>query len=74
MHEVGPRPAGRSHRPDHPPAFAESTPVNALNKDAEALLWHQRLIHSGTHAHKDLHEHVDGVPNLSDFKLYCFLV
>jgi hypothetical protein len=46
-----------------------STPVNALNKEAEALLWHQRLIHCGAHSMKDIHNHVDGVPNLSSFKL-----
>jgi len=46
-----------------------STLVNALNKEAEALLWHQRLIHCGAHSMKDIHNHVDGVPNLSSFKL-----
>jgi hypothetical protein len=45
-----------------------STPVNALNKKAEALLWHQRLIHCGPNSLKDIHNHVDGVPNLSSFK------
>jgi hypothetical protein len=45
-----------------------STPINALNKEAEALLWHQRLIHCGPHSLKDIHNHVDGVPNLSSFK------
>jgi hypothetical protein len=45
-----------------------STPVNALNKEAEALLWHQRLIHCGPHSLKDLHNYVDGVSNLSSFK------
>jgi hypothetical protein len=45
-----------------------STPINALNKEAEALLWHQRLIHCGHHSLKDIHNHVDGVPNLSSFK------
>jgi hypothetical protein len=45
-----------------------STPINALNKEAEALLWHQRLIHCGPHSLKDIHNHVDGVPDLSSFK------
>jgi hypothetical protein len=45
-----------------------STPVNALSKEAEALLWHQRLIHCGPNSFKDIHNHVDGVPNLSSFK------
>jgi hypothetical protein len=45
-----------------------STPVNALNKEAEALLWHHHLIHCGPHSLKDIHNHVDGVPNLSSFK------
>jgi hypothetical protein len=45
-----------------------STPVNALNKEAEALLWHQRLIHCGPNSLKGIHNHVDGVLNLSSFK------
>jgi hypothetical protein len=45
-----------------------STPINALNKEAEALLWHQRHIHCGPYSLKDIHNHVDGVPNLSSFK------
>jgi hypothetical protein len=45
-----------------------STPINVLNKEAEALLWHQHLIHCGHHSLKDIHNHVDGVPNLSSFK------
>jgi hypothetical protein len=44
-----------------------STPVNALNKEAEALLWHQCLIHCGPNSLKDLHNHVDGVLNLLSF-------
>ena len=48
--------------------LVKSIPVNALNKEATALLWHQRLIHSGTHTYKDLHTKVDGIPDLSGFK------
>jgi hypothetical protein len=55
------------HLPFHEYTGA-STPVNALNKEAEALLWHQRLIHCGPHSLKGIHNHVDGVTNLSSFK------
>jgi hypothetical protein len=50
-----------------------STPINALFKEAEALLWHQRLIHCGPNPLKDLHNHVDDVPNLSSFKVDVLL-
>ena len=43
----------------------EIMPVNALNREAEELLWHQRLFHGGDHMYKDLHTHVDGIPDLS---------
>ena len=36
-----------------------------MTKQADAVLWHQRLLHCGTHTFKKLHEQVDGVPNLS---------
>ena len=38
-----------------------------MNKEATALLWHQRLLHSGTHTYKNLHKHVDGIPDISGF-------
>ena len=40
-------------------------PVNALNKEAEELLWHQRLIHGGDHNYDTIKKHVDGIPNMS---------
>ena len=30
--------------------FAKNIPISALNKEAEAMLWHQRLIHCGPHS------------------------
>ena len=42
-------------------------PISALNKKAEGLLWHKRMLHCGTHSFKNIHKHVDGVPNLNDF-------
>ena len=33
------------------------------------MLWHQRLIHCGNFNFKDLHKHIDGIPDLSSFKL-----
>ena len=44
------------------------TSANAMNKEDEELLWHQRLIHGGDHNYDNLHKHVGGVPNLSEFK------
>ena len=41
------------------------TPVSALKKEAEELLWHQRLIHGGDHSYDTIHKHVDGIPNMS---------
>ena len=47
--------------------FAMTIPIAALNKEAEAILWHQRLIHCGSHSLKSASLYVDGVPNLSAF-------
>ena len=55
-------------KPKYTDFILENTPTHALNQEAEALLWHQRLLHCGHHVFKDLHEKVDGVPNLSKFK------
>ena len=38
-----------------------------MNKEAEAMLWHQRLIHCGSHSLKSASLYVDGAPNLSAF-------
>ena len=38
--------------------------IQSLSDDARDLLWHQRLIHCGQHTLKDLHKHVEGIPNL----------
>ena len=55
-------------KPKYLDFILQNTPVNALNKEAEALLWHQRLLHCGTHVFKYLHKKVDWVPNLSKFQ------
>ena len=48
--------------------IANATPVNAIKQEAIDLLWHQRLIHCGMSSMKDLHKHVDGIPNLNHIK------
>ena len=48
--------------------LAKTIPISALNKEAEAMLWHQRLIHCGSHSLKNASTYVDGVPNLAAFK------
>ena len=47
--------------------FAKTIPIAALNKEAEAMLWHQRLIHCGSHSLKSASLYSDGVPDLSAF-------
>ena len=47
--------------------FAETIPIAASNKDAETKLWHQRLIHCGSHSLQIASLYVDGVPNLTAF-------
>ena len=47
--------------------FAKTIPIAALNKESEAMLWHQRLVHCGSHLLKSASLYVDGVPNLSAF-------
>ena len=44
--------------------FAKTIPISALNKEAEAILWHQRLIHCGSHSLKSasLYEKRSSVP------------
>ena len=42
--------------------------VDSITDSARGLLWHQRLIHIGQNSMKDIHLHVDGVPNLSNAK------
>ena len=46
-----------------------ATPVNAIAERTRNMLWHQRLIHCGDFNFKDLHKHIDGIPDLSSFKL-----
>ena len=47
--------------------FAKTIPIAALNKEAEAMLWYQCLVHCGSHSLKSTSLYVDGVPNLSAF-------
>ena len=47
--------------------FAKTIPIATLNKKAKAILWHQHLIHCGSHSLKSASLYVDGVPNLSAF-------
>ena len=47
--------------------FAKTIPIAALNKEAEAILWNQRLIHCGSRSLKSASLYVHGVPNLSAF-------
>lgn len=48
--------------------IAQATPIHAIKQEAIELLWHQRLIHCGAATLKDLHKHVDGIPNLNNLK------
>lgn len=48
----------------------ETFTINALAEEDNDLLWHQRLIHCGQHIFNDLHQKVDGIPNLSNTKFY----
>lgn len=45
-----------------------TSPLNALNKDTEELLWHIQLAHGGDHNHDSLYKHIDGIPNFSNLK------
>ena len=47
--------------------FTKNISILALNKEAEAMLWHQRLIHCGSHSLQSASLYVDGVSNLSAF-------
>ena len=47
--------------------FSKTIPISALNKEPEAMLWHQRRIHCGSHSLKSVSLCVDGVSNLSVF-------
>merc|ERR1711884_797937 len=42
--------------------------IQSITDEARDLLWHQRLIHCRQHTLKDLHRHVNGIPNLSKTK------
>ena len=39
-------------KPKYTDFILENTPTHALNQEAEALLWHQRLLHCGHHVFK----------------------
>ena len=45
-----------------------------MNKKAKAMLWHQRLIHCGSHSLKSTSLYVDGIPNLSVFNFGDVLI
>ena len=47
--------------------FAKTIPIEALNKETEAMLWHQHLIYCGSHLLKSASLYVNGVPNLFAF-------
>ena len=47
--------------------IAQNTPVHAIKQEALDLLWHQRLLHCGSDTLKDLHHHVDAIPDMSKF-------
>ena len=53
--------------------LAKTIPINAINMEAEAMLWHQRLVHCGPHSMKRIHDQVDGVPDLSKFEFDAIL-
>ena len=44
-------------------------PINALFLEAQAHLWHQRMMHCGEFNFNSLHENVDGLPNLNKFDI-----
>ena len=39
--------------------------VNSITDSVREMLWHQHLIHIDQHSMKNIHLHVDGLPNLS---------
>ena len=47
--------------------FAKTIPIVALNKEVEAILWHQRLIHCGSHSLQSTSLYDDRVQNLAAF-------
>ena len=42
--------------------------IYSLANSFHELLWYQHLIYCGEHTLKDIHEHVDGIPNLNKIK------
>ena len=46
---------------------AKTIPIAALNKEVESIIWHQLLIHCGSHSLKIASLYVNEVPNLSTF-------
>ena len=54
--------------------FAKTILITALNKEAEAMLWHQYVIHCGSHSLKSAFLYVDRVPNLSAFNFNNILI
>ena len=46
----------------------QNTPVHALTEQVHKMLWHNRLIHLSPQSIQNVHNFVDGIPNLSKFK------
>ena len=49
--------------------IANNTQVNALTDQAHEMIWHQRLIHLSPATLQNTHKYVEGIPNLSNFRL-----
>ena len=49
--------------------IGKATPVNAIAKHTRNMLWHQQLNHCGDFNFQQLHRHIDGIPDLSNFYL-----
>ena len=49
--------------------ISNATPIQSLSLEAQGHLWHQRLIHCGDFNFKNLHVKIDGIPDLSKFKM-----
>ena len=54
--------------------FVKTVPISALNKEVETMLWHQRLIHCGSHSLKNATLYVDNITNLSTFNFDDVLI
>ena len=56
------------HKLSFNPWDTDEVVVDSITDSARRLLWHQHLIHISQHSMKNIHLHVDGVPNLSNAK------